>query len=126
MKSTEGNFDDPKVNELLIKHFIELRSVSPEGSTHVLDIQGLKDPNIKFWSQINLGFYLNSLNFFNGKDGIKYLRNAVNEFERNLKINFQQSEKEHFNDDVDFHKNIDKSTKPVSLNSIFKNGKKTK
>ncbi len=34
----------------MIKHFIELRSVSPEGSTHVLDIEGLKDPSIKFWS----------------------------------------------------------------------------
>ena len=50
MKSIEGNFDNPEVNELLIKHFIELRSVSPEGSTHVLDIAGLKDPSIMFWS----------------------------------------------------------------------------
>jgi hypothetical protein len=83
-------------------------------------------PNIKFWSQINLGFYLNSLNFFNGKDGVKYLRNAVDEFERNLKINFQQAQKEEFNDNANFHKNIDKSTKPMSLSSIFKNGKKTK
>ena len=50
LKSIEGNFDNPEVNELLIKHFIELRSVSPEGSAHVLDIDGLKDPSIKFWS----------------------------------------------------------------------------
>jgi len=50
MKSIEGNFDKPEVDELLKKHFIELRSVSPEGSTHVLDIKGLKDPSIKFWS----------------------------------------------------------------------------
>ena len=50
MKSIEGNFDNPEVNELLVKHFIELRSVSPEGSTHVLDIAGLKDPSIIFWS----------------------------------------------------------------------------
>ena len=50
MKSIEGNFDNPEVNELLKKHFIELRSVSPVGSTHVLDIAGLKDPSIKFWS----------------------------------------------------------------------------
>ena len=46
----EGNFNNPEVNELLITHFIELRSVSPEGSTHVLDIAGLKDPSIRFWS----------------------------------------------------------------------------
>ena len=50
MKSIEGNFDNSEVNDLLKKHFIELRSVSPVGSTHVLDIDGLKDPSIKFWS----------------------------------------------------------------------------
>ena len=50
MKSVEGNFDNPKVNELLKKHFIELRSVSPADSAHVLDIAGLKDQSIKFWS----------------------------------------------------------------------------
>ena len=50
MKSIEGNFDNSEVNDLLKKHFVELRSVSPAGSTHVLDIDGLKDPSIKFWS----------------------------------------------------------------------------
>ncbi len=50
MRCIEGNFDNSEVNDLLKKHFIELRSVSPAGSTHVLDIDGLKDPSIKFWS----------------------------------------------------------------------------
>ena len=50
LKSIEGNFDNPEVNELLIKHFAELRAASPEGSAHVLDIPGLKVPSIKFWS----------------------------------------------------------------------------
>ena len=50
LKSIEGNFDNTKVHDLLVKHFIELRSVSPDGSAHVLDIEGLKDPLIKFWS----------------------------------------------------------------------------
>ena len=50
LKSIEGNFENLEVHELLIKHFIELRSVSPKGSAHVLDIDGLKDPSIKFWS----------------------------------------------------------------------------
>ena len=50
LKSIEDNFDNPEVHELLTKHFIELRSVSPEGSAHVLDINGLRDPSIKFWS----------------------------------------------------------------------------
>ncbi len=50
LKSIEGNFDHPEVNDLLTKHFVELRNVSPEGSTHVLDIPGLMIPSIKFWS----------------------------------------------------------------------------
>ena len=50
LKSIEGNFENPEVNELLTKHFVELRAASPEGSAHVLDIPGLKVPSIKFWS----------------------------------------------------------------------------
>ena len=50
IESIEGNFDHPEVNELLSKHFIELRKASPEGSAHVLDIPGLKVSSIKFWS----------------------------------------------------------------------------
>ena len=50
LKSIEGNFENPEVNDLLTKHFIELRAASPEGSAHVLDIPGLKVPSIKFWS----------------------------------------------------------------------------
>ena len=50
LKSIEGNFDNLEVNKLLTKHFIELRAASPEGSAHVLDIPGLKDSTIKFWS----------------------------------------------------------------------------
>ena len=50
MKSIENNFDNPSVNTLLHYHFYQLRSNSPQGSTHVLDIEGLKVPSIKFWS----------------------------------------------------------------------------
>ena len=50
IKSIVGNFEHPEVNELLKKHFIELRAASPEGSAHVLDITGLKISSIKFWS----------------------------------------------------------------------------
>ena len=53
LKTIEGNFENPEVNELLTKHFIELRSASPKGSAHVLDIEGLKVPSIKFWSLWN-------------------------------------------------------------------------
>ena len=50
LKSIEGNFDHPEVNDLLTKHFIELRAASPKGSAHVLDIPGLRVSSIKFWS----------------------------------------------------------------------------
>mgnify|MGYP003331677761 CR=1 FL=1 len=50
LKSIEGNFDHPEVNNLLKKHFVELRSASPEGSAHVLDISGLKVSSIKIVS----------------------------------------------------------------------------
>ena len=50
MKSIEGNFNKPEINKLLISHFIELSSVSPVDRDHVLDIPGLKNPSIKFWS----------------------------------------------------------------------------
>ena len=53
LKSIEGNFDRPEVHELLTKHFVELRAASPEGSAHVLDIPGLQDKSIKFWSLWN-------------------------------------------------------------------------
>ena len=50
LKSTENNFENSEVHELLTKHFIELRAATPEGSAHVLDIPGLKVSSIKFWS----------------------------------------------------------------------------
>ena len=71
--SIEGNFDNPQVNKLLIKHFIELRAASPEGSAHVLDIDGLKDPSIKFWS-----LWKNDL--LTGCGALKFLNNEHGEF----------------------------------------------
>jgi putative acetyltransferase len=71
LKSIEGNFDNPEVHEFLIKHFIELRSVSPKGSAHVLDIAGLKDPSIKFWSlwEVNELIGCGALKFLNKEHG---------------------------------------------------------
>tara|TARA_B110000037_G_scaffold189554_1_gene221862 strand:+ start:488 stop:955 length:468 start_codon:yes stop_codon:yes gene_type:complete len=79
LKSIEGNFDNPKVHELLIKHFIELRSVSPEGSAHVLDIAGLKDPSIKFWS-------LWEKNDLMGSGALKFLDKEHGEF-KSIRVN---------------------------------------
>mgnify|MGYP001194656213 FL=1 len=71
LKSIEGNFDNPEVNKLLTKHFIELRAASPEGSAHVLDIPGLKDPSIKFWSlwEDNKIFGCGALKFLDKEHG---------------------------------------------------------
>tara|TARA_B100000945_G_C20028705_1_gene433448 strand:+ start:35 stop:502 length:468 start_codon:yes stop_codon:yes gene_type:complete len=71
IKSIEGNFDHPEVNELLKKHFIELRAASPEGSAHVLDISGLKETSIKFWSLWENKNLLGcgALKFLNKKNG---------------------------------------------------------
>ena len=73
LKSIEGNFDHPEVNELLIKHFVELRAASPEGSTHVLDIPGLQIPSIKFWSLWNNDLLM-------GCGALKFLDNQHGEF----------------------------------------------
>ena len=73
LKSIEGNFDNPKVNELLTKHFIELRAASPKGSAHVLDIPGLKVSSIKFWS-----LWENEHLF--GCGALKFLNNEHGEF----------------------------------------------
>tara|TARA_B100000780_G_scaffold266422_1_gene222616 strand:- start:68 stop:532 length:465 start_codon:yes stop_codon:yes gene_type:complete len=85
LKSIEGNFDNPKVHDLLIRHFIELRSVSPEGSTHVLDIIGLKDPSIKFWS-------LWEGDELMGLGAIKLLEEAHGEF-KSIRVNDQFRDK---------------------------------
>ena len=79
LKSIEGNYDNPEVHELLIRHFIELRSVSPKGSTHVLDIAGLKDPLIKFWS-------LWEGNDLMGCGALKFLDNVHGEF-KSIRVN---------------------------------------
>ena len=73
LKSIEGNFDNPEVNELLTKHFVELRAASPEGSAHVLDIPGLKVPSIKFWSLWENGNLM-------GCGALKFLENKHGEF----------------------------------------------
>ena len=75
----EGNFDHPEVNELLTKHFIELRSVSPKDSCHVLDIAGLKNPSIKFWS-------LWENNVLMGSGALKILDQEHGEF-KSIRVN---------------------------------------
>jgi putative acetyltransferase len=86
LKSIEGNFDNPNVHKLLIRHFIELRSVSPKGSAHVLDIAGLKDPSIKFWS-------LWEENDLVGVGALKFLDKQHGEF-KSIRVNDKFRKKE--------------------------------
>ena len=81
IKSVEGNFDHPDVNKLLTKHFIELKSASPEGSAHVLDIPGLRTSSIKFWS-----LWLNDDLF--GCGALKFLDKKHGEF-KSIRIHDQ-------------------------------------
>ena len=73
LKSIECNFDHPEVHELLTKHFVELRAASPEGSAHVLDIPGLQDKSIKFWSLWNNDMLM-------GCGALKFLEKGHGEF----------------------------------------------
>jgi putative acetyltransferase len=47
---TEGGLDDPRVIALLTLHVSRARAVTPPGSSHALDLSGLKQPAITFWS----------------------------------------------------------------------------
>ena len=79
MKLIERNFENPDVHKLLIKHFIELKSVSPDGSAHVLDITGLKNPTIKFWSVWNNNELI-------GCGALKFLNKEHGEF-KSIRVN---------------------------------------
>ena len=46
----EGELDRDDVRELLALHFAEMRADSPRGACHVLPIDGLRDPAIRFFS----------------------------------------------------------------------------
>lgn len=45
-----NNLDSPEVAELLREHLRCMSSVSPRESCHALDLEGLRSPEITFWS----------------------------------------------------------------------------
>lgn len=45
-----GGLDDPRVVDLLRRHVQRARAESPPGSSHALDLSGLKTADISFWS----------------------------------------------------------------------------
>lgn len=46
----DGGLDDPRVVELLRLHVTRARTVTPPGSSHALDVQALRTPDIRFFS----------------------------------------------------------------------------
>lgn len=45
-----GNLDDPKVHALLEHHVASARAATAPGSAHALDLNGLRAPDITFWT----------------------------------------------------------------------------
>jgi putative acetyltransferase len=50
MHIVEGGLDDPRVVELLQIHVSRARAETAPGSSHALDLSGLRAPEVTFWS----------------------------------------------------------------------------
>ena len=50
MRIIQGDFSDPRVVELLHIHLTSARSQTAPGSAHALDVNGLRSPDISFWT----------------------------------------------------------------------------
>jgi putative acetyltransferase len=50
MKIIDGGLDDARVVALLHHHLTTARAVTPPGSSHALDLSGLRVPSVSFWS----------------------------------------------------------------------------
>lgn len=50
MRITEGGLDDPDVLALLREHLQGMADHSPPESIHALDVEGLRAPDITFWT----------------------------------------------------------------------------
>jgi putative acetyltransferase len=50
MKITLGDLTDPRVVDLLRYHLTSARAQTAPGSAHALDIEGLRAPEITFWT----------------------------------------------------------------------------
>ncbi len=44
------DLSDPRIAAFLEEHLIDMRRVSPPESVHALDLDGLRGPQIRFWS----------------------------------------------------------------------------
>jgi putative acetyltransferase len=50
MRITQGDFNDPRVVDLLHTHLTRARAETAAGSAHALDLSGLQSPDISFWT----------------------------------------------------------------------------
>jgi putative acetyltransferase len=50
MTILEGGLDDPRMQALLAHHCHTARAQTSRGSAHALDLNGLKAPEIRFWT----------------------------------------------------------------------------
>jgi putative acetyltransferase len=50
MRIVEGGLDDPRVVALLTAHVTRARAETARGSAHALDLEGLREPDMTFWS----------------------------------------------------------------------------
>ncbi len=50
MKIIDGGLDDPRVQALVAHHLNGARAETAPGSSHALDLGGLKSPDVQFWS----------------------------------------------------------------------------
>ncbi len=50
MTVTEGTLDHPAVQTLLAEHLEGMRAASPPESVHALDLDGLRHPDVTFWT----------------------------------------------------------------------------
>ncbi|MCU8002917.1 GNAT family N-acetyltransferase [Shewanella sp. SM96] len=50
MKITLDDLKGPEIAALLQEHLNDMRATSPPESVHALDLDGLRQPNIRFWT----------------------------------------------------------------------------
>jgi putative acetyltransferase len=75
----EGELDHEDVRALLAQHFDEMRAGSPPSACHVLPVEGLKDPAIRFFTLREYGALLGCgalKRLENGHGEVKSMRTA--------------------------------------------------
>lgn len=69
MRVMEDDLSGAQVRALLEQHFAAMRANSPEGSCHFLDLDGLRAPDVTFWSVWN-GHDLAGMGALKQHDGV--------------------------------------------------------